>query len=61
MGTAGGEQQRDHGDPVSEICGARMESQLLPGHTHVCGGTHDAGDHVCSIPGCGRYFWSKES
>jgi len=38
-----------------------MESQLLPGHTHVCGGTHDAGDHVCSIPGCGRYFWSKES
>ena len=34
-----------------------MVSMALPDHTHVCGGQHDAGDHLCSDPSCRRYFW----
>ena len=39
-------------------CGAVMDSQAVPGHTHVCTGAHDDGDHLCTA--CQRYFWSKE-
>lgn len=41
-----------------DTCGARMVSEAMPGHTHVCGPAHRSGDHLCA--GCGRYFWHAQ-
>lgn len=40
------------------MCSATMTSRAVPGHTHVCAGKHDAGDHFCSE--CKRYFWTRK-
>lgn len=45
---------------MSGTCGARMVAMFNPDHTHVCSGSHDAGDHLCADPKCRRYFWAKE-
>lgn len=40
-------------------CTATMQGMSDPSHTHICSGTHDAGDHLCADPKCRRYFYRK--
>lgn len=46
-------------DDILEACNATMDSRLLSGHTHTCGGRHMDGGHMCSAPTCRRWFWKK--
>jgi hypothetical protein len=53
-----GRKNKDDEDEVVP-CGVTMDSRILQGHTHTCGGRHMDGGHLCANQSCRRWFWKK--
>jgi hypothetical protein len=52
--------KRNNEDDVVVPCKVEMDSHILQGHTHTCGGHHSQdGGHMCTNQKCRRWFWKK--